>query len=174
MKIKSFIFIYLFLVNYLFSQTNEIILGKRFESFKFNETTIRQVKNHFKGKNKTIEKGISSIRTVNKCYSQKHLTINYFDIGLSFNFRQNNKSKKYLLKSITLDSLSKDYINYSIQVNTSMTKDVIQKFGQPKSIDNEEMVFGSNSLVFKFTKDSIIRQIIIYSNRLHYITEADF
>ena len=158
----------------LSAQTNEIILGKRFGNFKFDETTYRQTKRHFKGKNKTIEKGISCIRTVNKCLSLKHLTLNYYELGLSFDFRQSIKSKKYYLRSITMDSLSVDYINFSLNVNTSTTKDFIEIFGQPKTTATNEMIFGSNSLIIKFDKDSVVRQVVINANRIHYITEADF
>lgn len=156
------------------AQTDEIILGKRFSNFEFDKTTYRQAKRHFKGKNKTIEKGISCIRTVNKCYSLKHLTLNYYELGLSFNFRQNIQSKKYYLKSITMDSLSVDYINFSLKVNTSKINDFIEIFGQPKATDNNEIIFGSNSLIIKFDKDSVVRKIVINANRLHYITEAGF
>ena len=175
MKVPNFIFLLFFSFNYVYSQTNEIILGKRFENFKFDETTYRHVKKHFKGKNKTIEKGIGSVRTVNNCYSQKYITITYYDIGLAFEFKQNIKTKKYLLNTITLDSLSKDYINYSLMVNSSKTNKVVQTFGPPKTITyNNEMIFGTRGIIFTFDKDSVIKKIVINSNKIINQTESGF
>lgn len=150
----------------LLSQTTDIILGKRFENVEFGTTTYRQIKKKFRGQKRIVDKSTSYITTVVKCYKVNYLTVNYIEIGLTFKFKKGDKNKTYKLTKIVLDSLSKDYINYSIQVNKSSVNDVIEKFGNANQHENFKLLYGTNSILFLYDKSLIIRSIEINSNKI--------
>ncbi len=150
----------------LFSQTTDIILGKRFQNVEFGSTTCRQIKKKFRGQKRIVDKSTSYITTVVKCYRANYLTVNYVDIGLTFKFKKGDKNKTYKLTKIVLDSLSMDYINYSIQVNKSTVNDVIEKFGNANQNEDSKLLYGANSIFFLYDKALIIRRIEINSNKI--------
>ena len=150
----------------LFSQTTDIILGKRFQNLEFGTSTYRQVKKKFRGQKRTLDKSTSYITTVVKCYKANFLTVNYVNLGLTFKFRKGGKNRTYKLPKIVLDSLSKDYINYSLQVNKSAVNDVIEKFGIANQNEDLKLLYGTNSIFFLYDKTFIIRRIEINSNKI--------
>ena len=166
MKRILYIHLLIFISVSLFSQTTDIILGKRFQNVEFGSTTYRQIKKNFCGQKRRVDKSTSYITTVVKCYKVNYLTVNYVDLGLTFKFKKGGKNKTYKLTKIVLDSLSKDYINYSIQVNKSSVNDVIEKFGNANQNEELKLLYGTNSIFFLYDNALIIRRIEINSNKI--------